>query len=117
MYGNFLQTPEYQSYRQAKDSFINALLRNESGAAINTGEYQRIDREMFPQYGDGPQQISAKRQLRDAALQGMMRAAGPGYRSPAPPASSQGGGGSPAAPSSNADAIRQELIRRGVNPD
>lgn len=116
MFGNLLQSKDYQAYRQAKDSFINALLRNESGAAINTGEYVRIDREMFPQPGDSAKTVGAKRQLRDAALQGMIRSAGPGYRSPStvsdqPQATSGGGASSPA------DALRQELIRRGVNPD
>jgi hypothetical protein len=96
MFGNLLQKPEYQAYRQAKDSFINALLRNESGAAINTGEYVRIDREMFPQPGDSAQTIAAKRDLRNAALQGMIRAAGPGYRSPQTETSRASGSGAPA---------------------
>lgn len=118
-YGNVLQTPEYRQYRGARDAFINALLRNESGAAINTGEYTRIEREMFPQPGDDAKTIANKRALRAAATTSMKRAAGPGYQGPAetPAATGGGGGGSPGGGGGGADRLRQELIRRGINPD
>ncbi|PDT55762.1 hypothetical protein CO678_41990 [Bradyrhizobium diazoefficiens] len=88
--GNMLQSDNYQKFRQARDSFLTALLRDESGAAIGTSEFNRREKEMFPQPGDGPEIIAQKRELRRVAIEGMKKAAGPGYKSPTEAASNGG---------------------------
>ena len=80
--GNFLQSKEYQKYRQAQDNFITALLRDESGAAIGTQEFKRYERELFPQPGDGPEVVAQKSQARKVAIEAMKKSAGPGYKAP-----------------------------------
>ena len=80
--GNALQSESYQKYRQARDSFLTALLRDESGAAIGSSEFNRREKEMFPQPGDGPEVVKRKAKLRAVAIEGMKKAAGPGYKSP-----------------------------------
>lgn len=81
--GNYLQPANYQKYRQARDNFITALLRDESGAAIGTPEFNRYEKELFPQPGDSKGVIEQKREARRVAIEGMKKAAGPGYKSPA----------------------------------
>lgn len=80
--GRYAQSDNYQKYRQARDNFITALLRDESGAAIGTDEFNRYEKELFPQPGDGPAVIKQKREARRVAIEGMKKAAGPGYKSP-----------------------------------
>ena len=49
--GNLLQTPEYQQFEQAKANFLNAKLRDESGALIGADEFIKGDKQYFPQPG------------------------------------------------------------------
>jgi hypothetical protein len=70
--GNYLLTPEYQQYSQAKRDFINAVLRKESGAAIAASEFANAEQQYFPQPGDSPQVIEQKRKNRTLAAQLMM---------------------------------------------
>lgn len=86
--GEALQTPNYQKFSQAKSQFITAMLRQESGAAINKEEFRRYDKELFPQPGDGPEVIAQKAEARKVAIDGMKKGAGPAYKSPAPAAKS-----------------------------
>jgi hypothetical protein len=80
--GNALQSENYQKYKQARDNFITALLRQESGAAIGTAEFNRYEKELFPQPGDSDAVVKQKREARRIAIEGMKKGAGPGYRSP-----------------------------------
>lgn len=80
--GNYVQSPEYQRYKQAASNFITALLRQESGAAISKSEFDRYDKEYMPQPGDGPEVLAQKAEARRVAIEGMKKGAGPGYRSP-----------------------------------
>ncbi|WP_342711503.1 hypothetical protein AAFG13_06585 [Bradyrhizobium sp. B124] len=80
--GNYLQSTDYQKYKTAASAFITAMLRQESGAAINKSEFDRYEKEMFPQPGDAPAVVQQKAQMRAAAIQQMQRAAGPGYKPP-----------------------------------
>jgi len=89
--GEFAQSTAYQKYAQAKSSFIQAMLRDESGAAIGTPEFVRLEKEMFPQPGNPPEVLAQKAEARRVAIEAMKKAAGPGYKSPAD---------SPAAPAS-----------------
>ena len=70
--GNYLLSPEYQSYAQAKRDFINAVLRKESGAAIAPSEFDNSDKQYFPQPGDTQQVIEQKRNNRELATKLMM---------------------------------------------
>lgn len=78
--GNLVQSADYQKYAQAKSAFITALLRQESGAAINRSEFDRYEKEMFPQPGDDASVVTQKAGMRAAAITQMRRAAGPGYQ-------------------------------------
>ncbi|WP_316219381.1 hypothetical protein [Bradyrhizobium sp. SZCCHNR2026] len=92
--GNYAQSKNYQSYKQAQSAFITALLRQESGAAVNKSEFDRYERELFPQPGDAPEVVQQKAEMRKSAIEQMRGAAGPGYTAPAP---LSGGGGAPRA--------------------
>lgn len=78
--GNYVQSKDYQNYRQAQQEFITALLRRESGAAIAQHEFDSYGKQFFPQPGDGPEVIAQKRQARWNALNSMKAEAGPAYK-------------------------------------
>lgn len=80
IFGNALQSDDRRLAEQAKSNFINAQLRRESGAAINKDEFDRADRQYFPQPGDDARTIAQKRINRRDAIQAMIRSAGPGYQ-------------------------------------
>ncbi len=80
--GNYVQSSEYQKYKQAASNFITALLRKESGAAIGKEEFDRYDKEYMPQPGDSKEVIAQKADARKVAIDGMKKGAGPGYKSP-----------------------------------
>lgn len=95
--GNKLQSDKYQEYRAARDLFLSALLRDESGAAIGSAEFKREERNYFPQPGEGPARIKQKSEARRIAIEAMKKGAGPGYKppteSPEAPAPAEGGAG------------------------
>lgn len=82
--GNYLQSNNYQDYEQAKQEFITALLRRESGAAIAHHEFESYGKQFFPRPGDGPEVIAQKRQARWNALNAMKSEAGPAYKAQKP---------------------------------
>jgi hypothetical protein len=77
-FGNFLRTSEGQRYDQAKRDFINAILRQESGAVIGVDEFENAEKQYFPQPGDTADVIAQKRRNREAAIAGLKVASGPG---------------------------------------
>lgn len=77
--GNYGQSEDYQKYKQARDDFINAQLRRESGAVIGLDEYASADRQYFPQPGDKPEVVAQKNKNRQLAVEAMTRAAGRTY--------------------------------------
>jgi hypothetical protein len=78
--GSYLQSPAYIQAKQARDDFINAELRRESGAAISASEYANADRQYFPQPNDPPEVLQQKALNRQLAIEGMVRGAGPAYK-------------------------------------
>jgi hypothetical protein len=80
--GNLAQSEKFQKFKQARSAFIQAMLRDESGAAIQTPEFARLEREMFPQPGDTRDVIAQKAEARKVAIEAMKKSAGPGYKSP-----------------------------------
>lgn len=77
-----LQTSDIQAYNQAKNNFINAVLRQESGAAIADSERKNYDQQYFPQPGDSPAVIAQKAQNRAQVIASYKTAAGPAYTPP-----------------------------------
>lgn len=67
-----------QKLDQAKRDWINANLRNESGAAIGKDEFYSADQQYFPQIGDKPEVIKQKAINRKLAEDGMRSQAGRG---------------------------------------
>jgi hypothetical protein len=82
--GNMLQSDEFQVANRAKEDFISAVLRKESGAAISEGEFAREDRKYFPQPGDGAKVLADKAKARQIAIQSMERTAGPALKAASP---------------------------------
>lgn len=71
-----LQPAAFQQYASAKQNWIAANLRKESGAAIGKDEYANADQQYFPQPGEGAAVIEQKRQLRAVAEAAMRRSSG-----------------------------------------
>jgi hypothetical protein len=85
--GNYALTPEYRQYDQAKRDFVNAILRQESGAVIADSEFANAEKQYFPQPGDDPATIEQKRRNRETAIKAIREASG---RNPTDPQPAQG---------------------------
>jgi hypothetical protein len=81
---NFTQTAPQQQVEQAQRAFVNAILRQESGAAINESEFVNAKKQYFPQPGDSREVIEQKRLNRETAVKSLEVAAGPGMKQAAP---------------------------------
>lgn len=75
-----------QEAEQAQRDFINATLRQESGAAIGASEYDNARKQYFPQPGDSAGVIKQKAANRKLVIAGFKRSAGKsaGLADPAP---------------------------------
>lgn len=80
MAANRFASPEQQQVEQAERDFINAVLRQESGAAIADTEFANARKQYFPQPGDSAEVIEQKRANREAAINGFRISAGAGAR-------------------------------------
>jgi len=76
---NYLTTPEGQRYQRAKQSFLLATLRDESGAAIATQEYKDKELALFPLPNDSPELVRSKARARQAELNGIIKSSGKFY--------------------------------------
>lgn len=76
--GNALLSDDQQKVEQAQRNFVNAVLRQESGAVISQQEFDNAKKQYFPQPGDSKQVIEQKRKNRETAIHGFERMAGPG---------------------------------------
>ncbi len=76
--GNYLRTPEFQKFDQARRDFVNAILRRESGAVISDQEFDNAEKQYFPQPGDSPEVIQQKRRNRANAIEGLRVGSGAG---------------------------------------
>lgn len=65
-----------QRAEQAQRDFVNAVLRQESGAAIGPDEFNNARKQYFPQPGDGKAVIAQKARNRALAIQGLQSNAG-----------------------------------------
>lgn len=75
----FFRTAEGQLYARAKEAFVNAALRRESGAAIRDDEFFRKEKELFGLPGETKEVVEAKRKARKVALEGMIKSSGNYY--------------------------------------
>jgi hypothetical protein len=73
----FLSSENQNNYEQAKENFITAVLRKESGASISPAEFAREERKYFPQVGDGDSTIKQKQEARRLAISAIRQVAGP----------------------------------------
>jgi len=65
-----------QQVEQARRDFVNAVLRQESGAAIGPSEFENATKQYFPQPGDSPAVIQQKARNRQLSIQGLQSNAG-----------------------------------------
>jgi hypothetical protein len=65
-----------QKAEQAQRDFVNAILRQESGAVISDTEFDNARKQYFPQPGDGSEVIAQKAKNRKTAIEGLKRNAG-----------------------------------------
>jgi hypothetical protein len=74
---NWAMPANVQKANQAQRDFVNAVLRQESGAAIADTEFENAKKQYFPQPGDRPEVIAQKRKNRELVIQGFETNAGP----------------------------------------
>lgn len=79
---SFLQSGDRQQYEQAKRNFVNAILRQESGAAISPTEFASAEAQYFPMPGDSEQTIANKKANRDLVIRNFINASGHAYEAP-----------------------------------
>lgn len=72
----FALSDDDQKAEQAQRDFVNAVLRQESGAAIGESEFDNARKQYFPQPGDGKGVIAQKDRNRKLAIQGLKSNAG-----------------------------------------
>jgi len=75
---NSWTSPQRQKAQQAREDFIRASLRYESGAAIGGDEFAAQDKIFFPQTGDSAETIAQKAEARQRVIDSLKVAAGPG---------------------------------------
>jgi hypothetical protein len=78
--GNYLISDEYRQYDQAQRNFVNAILRQESGAAIGPDEFSNANLQYFPQPGDDTTTIAMKRQNRVEVQEALAVSSGKGLQ-------------------------------------
>lgn len=95
-----------QRAEQAQRTFINAVLRQESGAAISESEFDNARRQYFPQPGDGKDVIAQKAKARRLAVEGLRDNAGNARIPTATGGASGSFDAAPAAPSGGGHVLR-----------
>lgn len=71
---------EMKRQSQAERNFVNAVLREESGAAIAPSEFESAEKQYFPRAGDSKEVLKQKRLNRKIVLESLKQEAGPAYR-------------------------------------
>lgn len=74
----YIKSPERQAADANIRAFVSSVLRYESGAAIPPEEFSSAYQTYFPQPGEGPEAVAAKKRLREQALEALSMGAGPG---------------------------------------
>ncbi len=68
---NYFKSDEGKQYYSAMDKWIEATLRDRSGATVMDSEYDKARLQYFPAYGDSAINIANKKALRSVAMQAM----------------------------------------------
>jgi hypothetical protein len=74
---NWTQSAPQQQVEQAQRNFVNAVLRQESGAVISPSEFDNAKKQYFPQPGDSPEVIAQKKLNRETVISSFADSAGP----------------------------------------
>lgn len=104
--GNVVITPEYRQFQRAKDDFVRAALRKESGALISKEDQEYADRTWIPQPGDDPQTLADKREARRIVARSIRETSGPFSNQQLAPAQS-------APPAAAVEYLKQHPDLRG----
>lgn len=75
-----LSSSDAQRVDQAQRNFINAVLRQESGAVISDAEFANAKKQYFPQTGEGPEVVAQKAAARKTAIEGLKNMAGGAWK-------------------------------------
>ena len=75
--GNKLLSESGQKAEQAQRDFVNAILRQESGAVISEPEFRNAQKQYFPQPGDTKGTLQQKRENRARAIKALDVMSGP----------------------------------------
>ena len=89
---NWTQSAAQQQVEQAQRNFVNAVLRQESGAVINEDEFNNAKKQYFPQPGDSAEVIKQKAEARKTTIKALETQAGPGLARAGATATATGGG-------------------------
>lgn len=94
---NRFRSEDAQAYNAAKQNWIGAVLRKESGAAISNKEYSDANKQYFAQDGDSKSVVLQKQALRKQVEDQMQQMVGPHAGPVQPPPILHPGTPSPAA--------------------
>lgn len=70
---NQVKSEDRQLYEQAQRDFVNATLRNESGAQIAPDEFDSAAKQYFPQAGDSDAVVEQKERNRNTTINNLYR--------------------------------------------
>lgn len=115
LYPEMMKSEEQKLYEQAKNNFITANLRLESGAAIGADEYKVEEKKYFPQPGDTPRVLEQKARARQQATANLASQAGERAGGLTSTAARQSAQSAPMGVDMN--AINAALAKRGVAID
>lgn len=75
MGGRMTMSDEGKAYQDLQNEFIRVVLRKDTGAAVTEGERAEYAR-YFPEFGDGPDDLARKAEIRGDVIQGLRDEAG-----------------------------------------
>ena len=110
--GNALLSASQQRVEQAQRNFVNAVLRQESGAVISDPEFENAKKQYFRQPGDTDEVVKQKRANRKAAIMGFKKIAGPAWPGDAEVMGIEGSSPAPAGGWDDAKERRYQELRR-----
>lgn len=114
-----LKSDDVKRFENAKLQWVTALLRRESGAAVPKWELDLYDRAFFPQWGDSPDIIAQKAQVRQQTAQSLLQESEgkPTFITPAPVVAP--GTAAPTVPTGateNTTVVNGQTFRMRVDP-
>lgn len=72
----FMQSPDFQQFKQASQGFVEGWLRKTSGAAISDSEWQKAFDQFLPTAGNSPELLAQKARARETVMSGLANEAG-----------------------------------------